>query len=205
MPTPRLLLLATAVVVASPLSATAQEGPLLLQRWVGTYQNRPLFLDFYGDTMLVIDDLYVTNFVATGDSLMVFGDTSFTAHYRFAADRDVVRLLLRTEDGAVVTMSRQGPLARPLKGNWVGAPSRFGDRQMLLWMSVTGLARWRWTSQGRWTDGEWDRMHRMIQFTWMPDSTVWQGMYDPAAGQLLFDETVPESGVTVLKRYFRRP
>jgi hypothetical protein len=199
------LLLATAVAVAAPIPAAAQDAPLLLQRWVGTHQNRPLFLDFYGDTMLVVDDLYVTDFVATGDSLRVFGDTSFTAHYRFAADREVIRLLLRTADGAVITMSHQGPLARPLKGNWVGAPSRFADRQMLLWMSVTGVARWRWASQGQWTDGEWDRNHRMIEFTWLPDSTIWQSMYDPLAGQLLFDETVPESGVTVLRRFFRRP
>lgn len=205
MSTPRSLLLATAVAVAPSLAATAQEGPLLLQRWVGTYQNRPLFLDFYSDTMLVINDLHVADFQATGDSLRVFGDTTFTAHYRFAADRDAIRLLLRTDEGAVITMSPQGPLARPLKGNWVGTPSRFGNRRMLLWMSVTGLARWRWASDGQWTDGEWDRTHRMIEFTWLPDSTRWRGMYDPMAGQLLFDETVSESGVTVLKRYFRRP
>jgi len=194
-----------AIAVASPRTAAAQDSSFLLQRWVGTYQNSPLFLDFYGDTMLVVDDLYVTDFVATGDSLRVFGDTSFAVHYRFAADHEMIRLLLRTEEGAVITMSHQGPLARPLKGNWVGTPSRFPERQMLLWMGVTGLARWRWASQGQWTDGEWDRTHRMIQFTWLPDSTVWQGMYDPVAGQLLFDETVPESGVTVLKRFFRRP
>jgi hypothetical protein len=176
------------------------ENPLL-QRWVGTHKGRPLFLDFYSDTMLVVNDAKVADFYTTRDSIVVYGDTSFAVHYRFALDR----LLLRTIEGNVITMASQGPLARPLWGHWLGEVGRFSNRQIELRLFGVGTAWWRWLPGGERTEGEWDRFSRIITFTWLPDSTVWTGLYDPMANQLVFEETVPESGVTVLHRSYRRP
>jgi hypothetical protein len=193
-------------VLNAPTTLLAQEESFLLQRWVGTHRGRPLFLDFYGDTMVVVNDSHVSDFVAANDSIIVVGDTSFAAHYRFAMDPrwNTWRLLLRTADSAIITMSHQEPLARPLSGRFSGTPGRMADRQVELRMVRAGMAWWRWSPGGAWKEGEWDRFHRQITFTWLPDSTTWQGMYDPDAGQILFDETVPESGVTILRRFFRR-
>jgi hypothetical protein len=205
-PTHKPLLIAIATTLAASASLAAQEDSLLLQRWVGTHHNRPLFIDFYSDSMVVVNDRHVSRFTFTGDSVIVVGDTSFAIHYRFAMDprQETWRLLVRTEEGNILTMSHQGPMARPLSGNWLGAPIRTPDRQIELRMNRPGQAWWRWSAGGSWTEGEWDRFHRMLTFTWLPDSATWQGIYDPAAGQILFDETVPESGVTILRRFFRR-
>ncbi len=179
----------------------------LQTRWVGTYKGRPLHIDFYGDTMVVIQDRLVADYYATRDSIVVFGDTSFSVHYRFALDR----MIVTTDSGSVITMASQGPLARPLRGNWLGSPSRSDDSRIELRMLADGRAWWR-HPPGEWIEGEWDRFSREITFTWFPDSaqgrpdsTQWVGMYIPVRSQLLFDETVPESGVTILKRFFRRP
>ncbi|UCD23252.1 MAG: hypothetical protein JSW51_09345 [Gemmatimonadota bacterium] len=190
---------------AAGLAQTQEENPLL-QRWVGTHKNQPLFLDFYSDTMLVVNDRLVTSFYTTRDSVVVLGDTSFAVHYRFALDR----LLLRTEEGNVITMARQGPLARPLWGRWLGEPSRMPGQQIELRLFGNGTAWWRQIPGGEVTHGEWDRFSRIITFTWLsdsivPDSTIWTGLYDPMANQLVFEQTVEESGVTVLHRFYRRP
>jgi hypothetical protein len=194
-------------MLAACTSLAAQEDSFLLRRWVGTHQNRPLFIDFYDDSMVVVNDRQVGTFTFTSDSVVVVGDTSFAVHYRFAMDPrlETWRLLLRTEEGNVLTMSHQGPMARPLWGNWLGTLGRMPDSGIELRMNRPGQAWWRSSAGGAWTEGEWDRFHRMLTFTWLPDSTMWQGIYDPAAGQILFDETVPESGVTILRRFFRRP
>jgi hypothetical protein len=180
----------------------------LQTRWVGTHQGRPLHIDFYSDTMVVVQDTYVCDYEATRDSIAVFGDTTFSVHYRFALDR----MILRTDSGGVITMSAQGPLARPLRGNWFGTPARLRDSLIELQMNASGAAYWRTIPRGQWIEGEWDRFSREITFTWIPDSaagrpdsTQWVGMYDPERSQLLFDETLPESGVTILRRFFRRP
>jgi len=178
-----------------------QEDNPLLKRWVGTHKGLPLSLDFYSDTMIVINDTRVADFIATHDSIIVFGDTSFAVHYRFALGW----LLIRTEEGNVITMSSQGPLARPLWGSWLGRVSRMDNRLMELRISGTGTAWWRWNPGGERTQGEWDRFSRIITFTWLPDSVVWTGLYDPMASQLLFDQTVEGSGVVVLERSFRSP
>jgi hypothetical protein len=197
---------ATRLVVVLGLASLAvgfaqePENPLL-HRWVGTHKGRPLFLDFYGDTMLVVNDLRVADFYTTRDSIVVYGDTSFAVHYRFALDR----LLLRTTEGNVITMASQGPLARPLWGHWLGEAGRLSNRRIELRLFGAGTAWWRWLPGGERTEGEWDRFSRIITFTWLPDSTVWTGLYDPMANQLVFEETVPESGVTVLHRIYRRP
>ena len=157
--------------------------------------------------MVLVNDRHISDFIVLGDSISVFGDTSFAVHYRFASDpaRSRIHLIVRTEEGKVITMSRQGLLARPLWGQWIGSPGRDSDRQILLRMMATGVAYWRWSPGSEWTEGEWDRFHRQITFMWLPDSTTWEGMYDPMAGQMLFNETVPESGITILRRFFRRP
>jgi hypothetical protein len=158
--------------------------------------------------MVVVQDRLVCEYNATRDSIVVIGDTSFSVHYRFALDR----MILRSDSGSVITMSEQGPLARPLRGNWFGTPSRLRNSPIELQMRPTGVAYWRRLPRGGWIEGEWDRFSREITFTWLPDSaagrpdsTQWVGMYNPDRSQLLFDETLPESGVTILRRFFRRP
>lgn len=210
------LVLLTALFL--PLSTAAQQhvadtGQItwvdsLQTRWVGTHLGRPLHIDFYGDTMVVVNDRFAADYQATRDSIVVFGDTSFSVHYRFALDR----MILRTDSGNVITMSAQGPLARPLRGNWFGTPGRLRDSLIELQMDARGAAYWRTLPRGEWIEGEWDRFSREITFTWLPDSTAgrpdstqWVGMYNPVRSQLLFNETLPESGVTILRRFFRRP
>jgi len=180
----------------------------LQTRWVGTHYGRPLHIDFYADTMVVVQDRFVCDFEATRDSIIVFGDTTFSVHYRFALDR----MIVRTDSGRVITMSAQGPLARPLRGNWFGSPGRRRDTTIELQMNASGAAYWRIIPQGEWIEGEWDRFSREITFTWLPDSaegrpdsTTWVGMFNPVRSQLLFDSTLAESGVTILRRFFRRP
>jgi hypothetical protein len=180
----------------------------LQTRWVGTHLGRPLHIDFYADTMVVVNDRHVSDYEATRDSIVVFGDTTFAVHYRFALDR----MIVRTDSGNVITMSAQGTLARPLRGNWFGSPLRMRELQIELQMNASGAAYWRSLPRGAWIEGEWDRFSREITFTWLPDtlagrpdSTLWVGMYHPARSQLLFDSTLSESGVTILRRFFRRP
>jgi hypothetical protein len=158
--------------------------------------------------MVVVNDRHVSDYEATRDSIIVFGDTTFSVHYRFALDR----MIVRTDSGNVITMSAQGSLARPLRGNWFGTPGRMRDLPIELQMNASGAAYWRTLPGGRWIEGEWDRFSREITFTWLPDSiagrpdsTLWVGMYHPERSQLLFDSTLSESGVTILRRFFRRP
>lgn len=207
-----------AASLLAPAHADAQQpvadsGPRtwrdsLQTRWVGTHVGRPLHIDFYADTMVIVQDRFVCDYEATRDSIVIFGDTTFSVHYRFALDR----MIVRTDSGRFITMSAQGPLARPLGGNWFGTPSRMRDAQIELQMHATGAAYWRRLPRGGWIEGEWDRFSREITFTWLPDSargrpdsTQWVGMYNPARSQLLFDSTFARSGVTILRRFFRRP
>ena len=180
------------------LAAAAQSDNPLLKRWVGTHDNRPLVLDFYGDSMVMVNDEYVADFSLADRSISVFGDTSFTVRYWFALDR----LLLETEDGAVLTMAAQDPLARPMFGTWRGSEIASG-RRIEVWLGRGGVARWRQLPGGGWTGGEWDRSSRTIRFTWLPDSTVWTAQYDPPGGALLFEEMTPETGMVVLRHVYR--
>ncbi len=179
-------------------AASAQANTRLLGRWVGTHHGRPLHLDFYGDSMLVVNDQHALYYQATRDSLYAAGDSSFAVEYWFALDR----LLLQTVEGNVVTMSAQDQLARPIEGRWLGTPTR-GDQQIELVMRRGGIAEWRPLPGGTWTRGEWDRRTRIISFTWLPDSTEWSGQYDPANNTLLFEETYEASGAVFLRRAFR--
>ena len=185
------------VATLSVVWAAYQANPLY-HRWVGTHQNSPLHLDFYGDTMVVLNDSLPLWFRAAGDSLMVWGDTTFGVQYWFAGGR----LLLLTADGDVVTMARQDELARPIMGDWSGSP--IGRRDTIeLVMQRGGVARWRRAPGGQWTHGEWSRRTRFIAFTWEPDSATWEGRYDPRGSALLFDSTYAESGTVVLRKVFR--
>ena len=42
------------------MPAVAQRDTTLTKRWVGLHLERPLELEFYGDTMLVVNDRYST-------------------------------------------------------------------------------------------------------------------------------------------------
>ncbi len=203
--------LVIAIWLLLPVLSVAQQLPAdtvrltwrdtLQTRWVGTHLGRPLHIDFYADTMVVVQDRFVCDYEATRDSIIVFGDTTFSVHYRFALDR----MIVRTDSGGVITMSAQGTLARPLRGNWFGTPGRIRESLIELQMNASGAAYWRTLPRGQWIEGEWDRFSREITFTWLPDSTEWVGMYNPTRSQLLFDSTFAESGVTILRRFFRRP
>lgn len=189
-----------ALLVALAGSAEAQVNERLAKRWVGATANGTLHLDFYSDTMLVVNDRHVATYSLRNDSLVVVGDTAFSAHFRFALDR---WLILQTEDGAVITMSEQARLARPLRGEWIGSTLGSASRIVLI-LRDDGTARWRQLPNGSWTDGEWDRFTRVITFTWLPDSTEWTARYDPGGNSLLFDETIPGEGTVILRRVFRR-
>jgi hypothetical protein len=196
-------------VVFVPRPATAQRDSVLPHRWVGIHRNRPLQLEFYGDTMLVVNDTHALDFRLTSDSLVAFGDTSIVGRYRLVrvADHqlppDSVQhwLLLETPDG-VVTMAEQAALARPLTGRWRGPLGTEDGAQVELVISIAGTARWRRLPGGAWMDGEWDRDMRIITFTWN-DESEWRGQYDPIGNAMLFEATVPESGLTILRKVFR--
>jgi len=186
-----------AAVAVGGLSAQTDER--LRKRWVGTLNGRTLHLEFYGDSMVVVNDEHALDYRATGDSIVASGDTSLAVSYRFA----IGRLLLFTEDGEVVTMSEQDALARPLEGRWVGAPSRWAEQSVELIMNRGGTARWRRAPDGGWVYGEWDRVTRLLTFTWLPDSTVWSGQYDPAGNAVLFEKGPANAGTVVLRRVLR--
>ncbi len=187
------------LLLAATLVAATQANPRLLRRWVGSYQGRPMHLDFYGDTMLVLNDALALDYRATRDSLVAVGDTSFAVSFWFALDR----MLLQTAQGDVITMAPQDVLARPIEGRWLGTPSD-SDRPIELRMTRSGTARWRREPDGTWVSGEWDRVMRVILFTWLPDSVVWTARYDPGGNAMLVSDIPPDGGSVILRRFFRR-
>lgn len=197
---PRISCLALGIALLAQ-ETQAQQADSLLTRWVGTHMGRPMHLEFYGDTMLILNDSRVLDFVASNDSIVATGDTSFAVSYRFAFNR----LLLTTDEGKIITMTSQAPLARPLWGRWFGTPLRNSDRPIELSMFRNGSARWRWFPEGSWNEGEWDRFTRIITFIWLPDSLEWTARYDPGGNSLLFEETDEEKGTLILRRVFRAP
>ena len=169
------------------LTGAAFQSHPILKRWVGTHQRRPLVLDFYGDSMLLVNDEYVTDFRLTDRRLSVSGDTSFSVTYWFALDR----MMIETGEGTLVTMAEQDLLARPMFGRWIGSGFS-SNRRIELYLERGGVARWRRLPGGGWTRGEWERRSRTITFTWLPDSTVWTGQHDPLGSALLFEATALE-------------
>ncbi len=193
----RPLLLLGLLVLAGGRPLLAQRDSVLAHRWVGLHLRQPLEFEFYGDTMLVVNDEHVLNFRLTNDSLIATGDTSVIGRYRLVLSR----LLFETSE-ELVTMAMQSPLARPLTGHWTGplGTSTANDAELIIFTS--GIARWRQLPNGRWTDGEWDRETRLITFTWA-DSTEWHGQYDPVGNAILFERTVEGGESTILRRFFR--
>jgi hypothetical protein len=190
-----LLLLACLTVPAGTLAA--QRDSVLSHRWVGIHLRQPLQFEFYGDTMLIVNDEHVLDFRLTDDSLVATGDTTVRGRYRMALGR----LLFETADG-VVTMSTQSSLARPLTGRWQGTLGTPEAVDIELVIRVDGTARWRRLPDGRWSDGEWDRETRIITFIWA-DESEWRGHYDPDGNAILFDRTLPDAETSILRRVFR--
>lgn len=193
----RALFLAVAATALGTPPLAAQRDSVLAYRWVGTHLGRPLQLEFYADTMLVVNDEHVLDYRLTTDSLTAFGDTSIVGRVRLVLDR----LLLETPDG-VVTMARQSELARPLTGRWRGLLGTEDEAEIELVIVIDGSARWRRLPDGRWRAGEWDREMRVISFTWS-DETEWTGQYDPIGNAMLFEPVAENAHPTVLRRAFR--
>ncbi|MBI2537433.1 MAG: hypothetical protein HYW06_10835 [Gemmatimonadetes bacterium] len=199
-----LLLLAATAAMRQPGSDQRGQGTQcetsLTGRWVGLHQNQTLHLEFYGDTMLVVNDQYPLTFRATSDSLTATGDTTVAARYWFS----FCRLLLETPDHSVVTMSSQGVLARPLTGRWVGGLGTPDGAEAELRLAPSGTARWHLLPDGPWTEGEWERQTRIITFTWAGSDTIpWVGHYDVEGNAILFERTVPNSRTAIFHRVFR--
>jgi hypothetical protein len=169
-------LFGTLAVFALGSQLGIQSDHRLMNRWVGTHDGRPWWLDFYGDTMLVVDDTLLLDFRITRDSLIAHGDTSFAVAYWFVRDR----LLIQTADGEIITMAPQDHMARPIHGDWRGDGIR-----LRIWRG--GIATWRGTR------GEWRRRSRLILFTWLPDSLEWTAQYDPIGAALLTTMMEPDS------------
>jgi hypothetical protein len=186
---PRAVLLAAILGVQGPLSG----------RWVGYHGTETLHLDFYGDTMLVVNDVYSLSYRVTPDSLIATGDTTVRVRYWFALDR----LLLETPDGTIVTMAQQKLLARPITGRWLGELGTPDGAQAELQLAPGGVGRWRRLPDGPWQEGEWERQTRVLNFVWAADSTDWTGHYDVEANAILFERTVADSRPTIFHRVFR--
>ena len=198
----RLAILLSWLVLLPAPQPGQQGGPCETQltgRWVGLHHQRPLLLEFYGDTMLVVNDQYPLNYRVTSDSLFATGDTTITARYWFS----YCRLLLETPDGSEMTMTYQEPLARPLTGRWVGDLGPPVNATAEMQIAAGKPARSHVLPNGTWTQGEWERDTRLITFTWATDTIPWVGHYDPEGNAILFDHTVPGSGTAIFRRIFR--
>ncbi len=196
-PVMRTVILLTALTL-SVASWSAQEPDPLLRRWVGTLNLQPLHFDFFGDTMLLLNDRTPLSFSVEGDSLIAWGDTTFTVRFWFSMDR----LLVLTAESTLVTMSEQDRMARPIFGLWRGNPIGRSDEQIELRLGRGGVATYRSKPKWQWITGEWNRSTRVITLSWDTDSTKWGGRYDPE-GVLLFDSTFAESGTVVLRKVYR--
>jgi hypothetical protein len=183
-----------------------QVDTTLLRRWVGNHLERPLTLEFYGETMLVVGDRLALNFRLTPVSIIAEGDTSFTVRYRMAFGR----LLLETQAGDVITMSTQNTLGRPITGRWVGDLDTAGATQLAeVVLDPDRSAHWHGIPDGRRSSGEWERETRVVTLTW-EDGSEWTGLYDPQRNTLLLEPVADSTGVVrrgkatgVLRRMFR--
>jgi hypothetical protein len=199
MPKLTTVLLALLPLAPAALSAQIPADTVLLHRWVGTHDGRPLVLEFYDDTMLVVNDRYPLSYRLTPDSIIGFGDTTVVARWWMS----VGRLILETPSGEI-TMAELPPLARPVAGRWTGGLGDAAGTNIELQVFANGTARWRTLPEGAWTQGEWDREARVLTFTWHDaDETDWSGQYDPIGNAILFEQTVPGSGTSILRRAFR--
>ena len=187
------------ILSAGAGAATAQSADTtLLKRWVGIYHDQVLNLEFYSDTMLVVNDERGLSVRVTPDSIIAVGDTTVVGRYRLVLDR----MLLETPDGTVITMASQPALARPLTGRWVGELGTDDRPSVILQVFGNKTARWRREDDTKWMTGEWERATRVVTFTWS-DNSEWTGQYDPVGNALLFEQTLDGSVGSVFRRVFR--
>lgn len=212
-----------------PIPSNSQESRLL-RRWVGAKVNGiPLWLDFFGDSMLVISDnvdQFTANYALTPNTLVVYGDsvfmrvlatafnrnregedfgerTSFEMRYRFSLER-----LLVEADGVTITMSPQSVLARRIEANWIADLSDGTRMQLQLYRS--GSVRYRVAPGGSWVWGDWKRNARDITFDWNRDSVetrdstlIWNSLYDARGDQIILENVGVGTGTTIFRRIIR--
>jgi hypothetical protein len=201
----RVSLLVSAILLCVTAPLAGQRDRVLTSRWVGTHQGRPLHFEFYGDSLLVVNDRHVLDFRLSHDSLTAVGDTTIQGRYRLAP---LEYLLLDTPDG-LVTMSRQSALARPITGRWIGPLGSSGETRLELEIFSTGMVRWRTVPGAGWTVGEWDRQFRQITFEWGEEAHVeeeqvqWIAQYYAVGNALLLETTIPDADLTILRRVLR--
>jgi len=191
---------------ATPAAAQQADSTLLDTRWVGIHLERSLTLEFYGDTMLVVGDRHALNYRLTADSIVAWGDTSFTVRYRLAYGK----LLLEPPGGDIITMSKQVALGRQLIGRWVGDVDTAGTTQLAeIRLNTDRSASWRALPNGKPEYGEWDRQTRKVTLTWI-NLGEWSGLYDPLRNTLLLEPVADSTGAVqpggatgVLRRVFR--
>ncbi len=228
------------VVTPTPLVAHIQDvdqdrdsvQTRILKRWVGAKVNgRPLWLDFFSDTMLVVSDNvrnYPVDYALTPRNLIIYGDTAlshmlhhvfhrfhdsteafvpnfqFGLRYRFSLEK----LLIEDEDKVTITMTEQNPLARPIEARWIAdLPD---STQMELFLSRSGDASHRIRPGGSRVFGKWERRSREIEFDWTPDSLevsdstlIWTGLFDAQGQQIVLDNIGRGTSVTIFRRIIR--
>ena len=212
-----------------PVPSDSQENRLL-RRWVGAKVNGlPIWLDFFGDSMLVISDRvnqFAAEYALTPNTLVVYGDsvfmrvlatafnrnregedfsrrTSFEIRYRFSLER-----LLVEADGVTITMSPQSALARRIEARWI---ADLPDRQQIeLRLDRVGNVRYRVSPGGSWVWGDWERNAREITFDWNRDSVetrdttlIWSGLYDARGEQIVLENVGEGTGTTIFRRIIR--
>jgi len=185
-------------LMAASVRLAAQTDTALVKRWVGMYREKPLQLEFYDDTMLVVNDRYPLDYRVTGDSLVAHGDTTLVARFRLVLGR----LLLEVPGSDVVTMSPQPTIGRPLTGRWIGDLDPVKGVPAEIMITNDRVVRVRKLPSGAWTAGEWEREARKVRFTWQ-DQVEWIGQYDPIGNAILFDSTTSGSSSTVFRRRYR--
>jgi hypothetical protein len=234
---------AAAVLAAAPTALEARQDFFdrrpdsvpnrILKRWVGAKVNGlPLWLDFFGDSMLVVSDngprIYPVNYALTPRTLIIYGDTTlshmlyhtfhrvhdddepFIPGYQFVIQhRFSLEKLLIEFDDVTITMTEQDYLARPLEANWIADLA--DGTQMQLYLDRSGSASYRISPGGSRVFGEWDRTARDIDFDWTPDSLevpdstlIWTGFFDARNQQILLDSIGPGTSVTIFRRIIRR-
>ncbi len=204
----------------------------ILGRWVGAMVNGlPLWLDFFGDTMLVVSNNsrnYAVDYFLTPRILTIYGDTAlshilhhsfhrfhdsteafvpefqFELRYRFSLEK----LLIEDQDNVTITMTAQSPLARPIEASWIADLPDSTQMELLLLRS--GDASHRIRPGGSRVFGKWERRSREIEFDWTPDSLevsestlVWTGLFDAPGQQILLDSIGPGTSVTIFRRIIR--
>jgi len=194
------------LLLVAPVAAAQQPDSTILRRWVGNYNERPLTIEFYGDTMLVVGDRHALSYRMTYDSIIATGDTSLVVRYRLSYGR----LLLETADGNTITMAKQETLGRPLTGRWLGEIDTAGAaaQPAEVVLTVDRVARWRTLPDGKLATGEWERQTRVVTLTW--EDSEWTGLYDPQRNTLLLEPVADstknkKSAAGVLRRVFRSP